>query len=215
MTLLESLVKELSGAWPVEAHGAVQDNSGQIWFYKNGKPYYTGVIWGADPISIDFDWVNWDLRLEVSDDYATAIITRDQYEAAIASQQPVWNGEGLPPVGCDVEFNLDTDKYSAQGNIPENGQVVNVVAHKQTTDGNPVAVVYWDDRGAGRAAAFIKAAFSPLRTEADRKREEVAESLIRFLDSKTDIDNVFRTSDVIGFIDYVAAGKIPGVELSK
>lgn len=210
MTLLELLVKELPkrGGWPDGAHGVVQDKSGRIWFYKNGKPYFTGVVWGADPVSHDFDWIDWDLWLERSDDHATSIITREQYEAAIAAQQPDWDGEGLPPVGIDVEFTLDTDKYSAQGNIPENGQVVNVVAHKQTTCGNYVAVVYWDDRGAGRAAAFIKAAFSPLRTEAERKREQVVDGLLS-------LGTSLRPATASIIYDAMAAGKIPGVELAK
>jgi hypothetical protein len=210
MTLLELLVKGLSCAWSLEADGAVQDKHGQIWFYKSGKPYYTGIIWAADPKSIAFDWVHCGPLLARSDDYATAIVTREQYEAAIAAQQPVWNGEGLPPVGSDVEFTLDTDKYSVQGNIPENGQVVNVVAHKQTTDGNPVAVVYWDERGSGRAAAFIKAAFSPLRTEAERKREAEVDELIDAITlTLTDIYASQR------FMDAIESGKIPGVELTK
>ena len=130
------------------------------------------------------------------------------WEIEFISDQSVWDGEGLPPVGSDVEFTLYTDKYSAQGNIPENGQVVNVVAHKQTTDGNPVAVVYWDERGAGRAAAFIKAAFRPIRTEADRKREEVVDAILSLGTSLT-----AATASII--YDAIAAGKIPGVELSK
>ena len=201
MTLLELLVKELPcrGGWPMGIEKISQSPiDGELYLFKSCE-----ILTGR---GIYF--------FEVSDLCGIKVHKR-QYEAAIAAQQPAWNGEGLPPVGVDVEFILDTDKYSAQGNIPENGQTVSVVAHKVTTDGNEVAVVYWDDKGAGRGAAFIKQAFRPIRTEAERKREEVAESLIRFLDSKTDIDNVFRTSDVMGFIDYVAAGKIPGVEISK
>ena len=128
--------------------------------------------------------------------------------SADKAQQPMWDGEGLPPVGCDVEFTLDTDKYSVQGNVPENGQVVNVVAHKQTTDGNAVAVVYWDEHGAGRAAAFIKAAFRPLRTEAERKRDEFVSLVMGWMHHAThaEIEFIFKN---------IEAGKIPGVEISK
>ncbi|MDI7494580.1 hypothetical protein QLY92_21205 [Cronobacter dublinensis] len=35
-------------------------------------------------------------------------VTREQYEAALAAaQQPVWDGEGLPPVGCKCEALYD------------------------------------------------------------------------------------------------------------
>lgn len=55
--------------------------------------------------------------------------------------------------------------------------------------------------------------FHPIRTEADKKREDVAKALVEFIDTETDIDNVFSVRDVMGFYDAIAAGKIPGVKL--
>lgn len=35
-------------------------------------------------------------------------VTSGQYESALAaSQKPAWNGEGLPPVGCECECHVD------------------------------------------------------------------------------------------------------------
>ena len=199
MTLLELLVKELPvrGGWPIGSDECRKSPGGPVEFNYIGSEY-----------SFHTNDVDGNIIHHVNiREYLMEISGKSE---EVSSQQPVWNGEGLPPVGCDVEFCLDTDKYRVHGNIPENGQVVNVVAHKQTTDGNPVAVVYWDDHGGGRAAAFINAAFSPIRTEADRKRDESIEA-IRLATAGADQDKPFNEA----IYDAIAAGKIPGVELSK
>lgn len=41
-------------------------------------------------------------------------ITAGQYESALAaSQKPAWNGEGLPPVGCECEFISNDTSWGA------------------------------------------------------------------------------------------------------
>ena len=55
--------------------------------------------------------------------------------------------------------------------------------------------------------------FRPIRSEADKKRDEAAKGLIEYLDKETDIDNVFSIKDVIGFYDAIAAGKIPHIRI--
>lgn len=198
MKLIDLLVKELPkrGGWPNDAKQAWQSSS-------DGEVYFDG--FNDDRVRYRPELI----YLPVSDN-AYDRIQRCEYESALAaSQQQAWSGEGLPPVGCDVEFILDTEKYSVNGNIPENGQAVNVVAHKVTTDDNPVAVVYWDDNGSGRAAAFIKQAFRPIRTEAERKRD----AFIRVMQDE-DLIGAYITNDEAGFIyDAISAGKIPGVKL--
>lgn len=194
MTLLELLVKELSFAWPLEADGAVQDRYRQVWFYKSGKPYYTGIIWAADPKSIAFDWVHCGPLLARSDDYATAIVTREQYESAIAIQQPVWNGEGLPPVGSECEV---------AGQFGDGFYTCKILAH--TTFGNCAVAVYQvgEDVSTGYAECF-----RPLRTEADRKCEEFVSLVMGWMQ--------YAAHGEIEFIyKKISAGKIPGVELSK
>jgi len=210
MSLLELLVKELPkrGGWPEDVWHVTQDSDGLVNGYGESEPYLNTKYWDSTGF---IRYLFCDQRQPLSVDWGSSVINREQYEAAIAAQQPAWNGEGLPPVGSDVEFTLDTDKYSAQGNIPENGQVVNVVAHKQTTDGNPVAVVYWDERGAGRAAAFIKEAFSPIRNEAERKRDLAVGAMEKSWEAATDKPAYAFES----IYEAIAAGKIPGVELSK
>lgn len=192
MTLLELLVKELSGAWPVEASGVVQDSTGQIWFFKNGIPYYTGSIWGADKESKDFDWVQWDLRLDLSVDNNFSIVTREQYESTIASQQPAWNGEGLPPIGSKVESFINGE-----------WKLVKVVYTGEP--GGEYEALVFDVKTTKPAWSDL---FRPLRTEADRKRECVVDAILSLGTSLT-----APTASII--YDAIAAGKIPGVELTK
>lgn len=198
MTLLELLVKELPGrgGWSINAHGAVQDNSGQVWFYKNGKPEFAGVIWAADNNSNSFDWVQWDLRFKRSEDYNKSIVTREQYEAAISEQQPVWNGEGLPPVGSLVELMDDS--------------------HSQTWSdvtikfyGDSFAV--WDDHGEERSNSLCHVKVRTIRTEAERKRDLAVGAMEKSWEAATDKPAYAFES----IYDAIAAGKIPGVEISK
>lgn len=86
-----------------------------------------------------------------------------------------WDGTNLPPVGADVEFTIGTYDIETDfdGILPAEGEIVEVIAHKTTSDGNDVAVVYWDDKGAGRSACFGPGRLRPLRTEAERAIDEM------------------------------------------
>ena len=77
---------------------------------------------------------------------------------------------------------------------------------------------FTDDRGV-ELAAFVDSAgsvggvgiakcFRPIRTEAERKREEFVSLVIGWMDHATPAEIEF-------IYDKIAAGKIPGVELSK
>lgn len=102
-TLLAILVEELPkrGGWPEGADYVVQDNDGSF-----------DIKFGAGEATVEYEergvWVNdedpnWgidtpesyirDLKILASD-AATSIITREQYEAALAAQAPVANADG-------------------------------------------------------------------------------------------------------------------------
>lgn len=158
MTLLELLRQELPkrGGWPKGVDAVEQDNEGRLF-------------------EMDSDYCS-DFKLKKCDDWFAGVVTKQQYESALAaSQKQVWNGEGLPPVGADVEFTIGTYDMETDfdGILPAEGEIVQVVAHKTTSDGNDVAVVYWDDKGAGRSACFVPGCFRPLRTEAERAIDEI------------------------------------------
>mgnify|MGYP006897060070 CR=1 FL=1 len=92
MTLLELLVKELPkrGGWPKGIEKISQSPiDGELYLFKPCE-----ILTGR---GIYF--------FEVSDFCGIKVYKR-QYEAAIAAQQTVWDGEGLPPVGAECEICL-------------------------------------------------------------------------------------------------------------
>lgn len=177
MTLLELLVKELPkrGGWPKGIEKISQSPiDGELYLFKPCE-----ILTGR---GIYF--------FEVSDFCWTKVYKR-QYEAAIAAQQTVWNGEGLPPVGSKVESFINGD-----------WRLVKVV-YVGETGGEYEALVFdvkttkpaWSDQ------------FRPIRTEADRKRGEAIDALISL--------GVFTRPVAEKTVDAIAAGKIPGLELTK
>lgn len=77
---------------------------------------------------------------------------------------PLWSGEGLPPVGAKVVFFINPRfEYPIQG-MPTEGREIEVVAHKKTSDGNDVAVCYWDENGGGRAVCLVPESLMPAKS---------------------------------------------------
>lgn len=156
MTLLELLLQKLPkrGGWPEGVDAVEQDNEGRLF-------------------EMDSDYCS-DFKLEKCDDWFVGVVTKQQYESALAaSQKQVWNGEGLPPVGAKVEFFINPKLGYRNAWNPDAGTEMEVVAHKTTTDGNDVAVCYWDEGGAGRSCCFVPESLKPLRTEAERAIDEM------------------------------------------
>lgn len=140
------------------------------------------------------------------------IVTAKEYESALAlSQKPAWNGGGLPPVGAKIEFFINPKLGYSNAWIPDAGTEMEVVAHKTTTDGNDVAVCYWDDGGAGRSCCFIPESLKPLRTEAERKRDAFINAVLD--DMRVTPCDLSLRDEVAVIYDAIAAGKIPGVKL--
>ena len=173
MTLLELLLQELPkrGGWPGSYDYMVQDSrgsasAGKIYAYVN-KPKRGVYYWINEDDESGYG--NFVMKSEIiAEDSITAIVTREQYEVVS------WVN-GLPPVGADVEFTIGTYDIETDfdGILPAEGEIVEVIAHKTTSDGNDVAVVYWDDKGAGRSACFVPGCLRPLRTEAERAIDEM------------------------------------------
>lgn len=302
MKLVDLLVKELPdrGGWPEGALNATQDKDGEVCFSAGAVPEFGCAAWEGG------DWCGSEFHTIRASDYTTAIITREQYESALAASKAVvghdgwiqwaggdcpvdsdaivelkyrwhnqhqysndragdfdwahtgsscdiiayrlqhpgidsranddrleqdlnecigqdvdmteWNGEGLPPVGVKCEFThgpYSVEAGELTGIIPKVGEVVEVVAHRLTSDNNPVAVVYWDDNGAGRSACFVEECFRPLRTEAERKREAAAKEMARHANSDQHRKFNAGLRNCLSIYDAIAAGKIPGVKLEE
>lgn len=169
MTLLELLRQELPkrGGWPEGAICITQDIDFRVEpaaCHPSAAECDDDGFWFLDSSRIGGFRVD-----TLASDYTTAIITREQYEATS------WDGTGLPPVGIDVEFTIGAYDIETDfdGILPAEGEIIEVIAHKTTSDGNDVAVVYWDDKGVGRSACFAPGCLRPLRTEAERAIDEM------------------------------------------
>ena len=78
-TLLQILVEELPkrGGWPEGALNATQDKDGEVCFSDGAVPEFGYAAWEGG------NWCGNEFYTITAIDYATAIITRDQYESAL------------------------------------------------------------------------------------------------------------------------------------
>lgn len=116
MKLIDMLVEDgLNGwKWPDGIEAITQDNGNSIYkgvaFGYAEKPYLKGNIWLANKGTGHADAAikRYDV---VADDWSTSIITREQYEAALAAKNDGWIdwGGGVIPISTntfvDVKFN--------------------------------------------------------------------------------------------------------------
>ena len=105
MRLVDLLVQELPrrGGWPEGALNATQDKDGEVCFSADAVPEFVCIVWTGG------DWCGNEFHTVSASDYATAIVTREQYEAALAASKSVvgrdgwiqWHG-GKCPVDSDA-----------------------------------------------------------------------------------------------------------------
>lgn len=90
MKLIDLLVKELPrrGGWPEGALNATQDKDGQVCFSAGAVPEFGYVAWDGG------DWLGNEFYTTRASDYDTAIITREQYEAALTASKAVVGNDG-------------------------------------------------------------------------------------------------------------------------
>lgn len=105
---------------------------------------------------------------------------------------PVWNGEGLPPVGCFCEIT-DPNGMLVYGQ----GEAGEVIAHVENT-----AVIRMSYGLGCFEAGFLR----QRRTEMERKREEARKAMYTAM-------NIIDGDIADAIYDAIAAGKIPGVKL--
>ena len=197
MKLIDILVQELPkhGGWP---DGAVEccrfvDEANIDFYDESGNwPIDCGEKYG-------------EIALKAVRKHTTPLecekVTFEQYESALAASQPQWNGEGLPPVGCECEALFDSG--SSQWCRAK------IIGHD-------------DGRVVGRWIEGPKAyeildyssphgAFRPIRSEADKKRDEA----INKIQSHCHVDHraPISAGQAIALYDAIAAGKIPHIQL--
>ncbi len=197
MKLIDLLVQELPkrGGWP---EGAIEccrhygENS--IDFYDE-----TG-NWDDDCyLKYGKDFAKDCIYEETSGSYRLQSISRSEYESALAASQKVeWDGVGLPPIGCRVEYTCkqeDAGHPAIEAGKWYGGTIIAYHAE----------CVWTSDNGIRHLKNTI---FRPLTSKSDNRKYAAIESLFEVLDA-----GVSTSQDAIDIYDAIAAGKIPGVKL--
>lgn len=186
MKLIELVTKSfeiIGGGWPENVVAMSQGRDCMIHAY----------IRCDDIVCLRPDYMINTLCLAI--DFDTALVTRDQYEAALAASQKVeWDGVGLPPVGCECE-------------VAQPGQIIwdtfKVIAVESGT-----VFGFFNNGVSGAALTGDCWSFRPIRSEADKKRDESLRVIYEILDAGTSTKQ-----DAADIYDAIAACKIPGVKL--
>lgn len=131
---------------------------------------------GGWPAGVEEIWQDYDRMMrpigwfhdELCDDHrrqhhdAHVKISRKQYEAALASSKSKWDGEGLPPIGAKCEFISNDTTWGEVSVIGFDGDKV---VFKPSGD------TYY------AIAPSNKQIFRPIRSEADKKRDEAIHAI--------------------------------------
>lgn len=200
MTLLELLVKELPriGGWPKDADEAYWHRGHKFpnFYFGGGHLSNHAPIEFREKISL----IGVEFEPDETDNTGQTV-TRVQYETALAaSKQPEWNGDGRPPVGVTCE-------HCPGGTTQTQWEVVTVLGISNRTGG--MFTDYWLRKEDGSSYIIGNPyRFRPIRTEAERKREEAKNVIAELCRSSASNGH---SSDLI--YDAIAAGKIPGIKL--
>lgn len=189
MKLIDILVQELPkrGGWPEDVEEVWQD------YNRLMRP----LGWFHDELCDDHRRQHHDADVKIN---------RKQYEAALAASKPEWDGEGLPPVGAEVECvcnELPNElKEKLLGHILYSGEYTILKTYKTNNQHHvPVESVFKT-----KSWTII-----PIRSEADKKRDEAIESIKAML--MYDYGDDPRLNDAVILYDAIAAGKIPHIRI--
>lgn len=125
-------------------------------------------------------------------------VTREQYEAELAASQKVeWDGDGLPPVGVEVEYTLNGRAWKpcrVEMYVGTQGCVMSCDVFEF------IQYVHFID--------YTDLKFRPIRSESDKKRDAAIEWFVSIMPTDE------MTETAAGYLyDAIAAGKIHGVKL--
>lgn len=187
MKLIDILVRELPkyGGWPVGVGDIEMLSDGTIYFDGDEAPESFKLP------QCDDGWS----RLKSAKDYSNAV-TREQYEGALAASKTEWDGEGFPPVGCECQYSLNGGVAWFDCRIEYLVGSQGVVMSCEVFEGIQYA-----------SASQYDLKFRPIRSEADKKRDESIKAL-KFS---------FGAFDANGLAEMVyqaiASGKIPHIRI--
>lgn len=136
---------------------------------------------------------------------SSELVTREKYEAALAASKPEWDGEGLPPVGVECEARY------------RHSSVAEWVFFRCVAVDCEVAFG-WTGK---KPVTLLKDNFEfrPIRSEADKKRENGVLSLAKaagampFRYGETLSDGELLGSSWYELYDKIAAGEVAGIRI--
>lgn len=122
------------------------------------------------------------------------VIMTEEEEAMGVDDRVEWDGEGLPPVGCECEINPHGEWFRATVyGYGKNKFLAAISNFQRDSDGDVIG---------GEHAYWIESTkFRPIRTKAERDREELESTLLRWKDSTVEviagilIDNGWKKGD--------------------
>jgi len=183
MKLIDILVRELpgKGGWPEGCETILQSVIDNEIYVDDIGNFCSGIYLS-----------------ERADDAGYAEVSRKKYEAALAaSKVPVWDGEGLPPVGLRVQYACKNFHHSRPSIEEGRWYAGTIIAYH---DG----FVWTSDNG---IRPLDNTNFRPMRTEAERKREDALKAM------RDCLGHACGLFDVAPIYKAIASGKIPGVKL--
>ncbi|EJO9549554.1 hypothetical protein AAAW43_003597 [Cronobacter sakazakii] len=201
MKLIDLLVQELPkrGGWPEGVAAMAQDFDGDVQNYADTIDIKLGTYAsGSSRIHGSYSL----RKIKAAEDRRNAFVTREQYEAALAAaQQPVWGGDGLPPVSyeCEAKYRLPNAEWFIFRCV-----------------GIDCGVAFgW----AGKDAVTLDKSsyeFRPIRSEAENKREEAIELMLNVFFSAPPVADTPNDADRIAMCelyDAIARGDIPNIRI--
>lgn len=173
------------------------DPDGRVFGYQE-KPEPNVVGWSVPGVKNSTDGNGCLMQfnpIDLKENWSECIVTREQYEAALAASKKEWDGECLPPVGCDCEFQAEDGSWGV-------GTVLCV--------GN--LRVFWlcHEDGMEYNAEIEPREFRPIRSEADKKRDEAIESITSLIEYR---NGCHAKALAKWLFEEIAAGKIQHIRI--
>lgn len=168
--------------------------------YRNEKNYHIKGVnraweWSWEHHGTEGDIIAYRLHQPQEAEQAKADDEADLNECIDQDAAPVWNGEGLPPVGVECEYKWQNDRWRI-------GKVCYISKH------TVLMLEIFDGEESESAYGACDVTFRPLRTEAERKRDDAKHAIAELCRSSASNGHA---ADLI--YDAIAAGEIPGVNL--
>ncbi|QIU92106.1 hypothetical protein [Yokenella regensburgei] len=190
MKLIDILVLDLDkfGGWPEGAVECVRyvDEATIDFYDEHGN-------W-PDDCSLIYGPIAKAICITPTEPYQRETVKFSEYEAALAASKPEWDGEDFPPVGCECEY---VSNGSSWGKVKIIGHDGGVVVFKPGGEG------YYG------ITPSEKSVFLPIRSEADKKRDETIKAIDDAQSQVFDQDSTF--SEYL--YDAITAGKIPHIRI--